>query len=77
MIFNWRLKLYNFLKKGDVLLGDRAFCAYADLVLIKSLDCDAVFRKHQSRKTSMRSFHLPDSDLNREVLKHQADFREK
>lgn len=47
-------KLYEFLKPGDVLLGDRAFCAYADLVKIKSLSCDAVFRKHQSRKTEMR-----------------------
>jgi hypothetical protein len=28
--------------------------AYADLVKIKSLNCDAVFRKHQSRKTEMR-----------------------
>ena len=47
-------KLYQFLNPGDVLLGDRAFCAYADLVKIKSLACDAVFRKHQSRKTEMR-----------------------
>jgi hypothetical protein len=46
-------KLSQFLNPLDVLLGDRAFCAYADLVLIKNLGCDAVFRKHQSRKTSM------------------------
>jgi Transposase DDE domain/Insertion element 4 transposase N-terminal len=46
-------KLYQFLNPKDVLLGDRAFCAYADLVAIKNLGCDAVFRKHQSRKTSM------------------------
>lgn len=46
-------KLYGFLNKRDVLLGDRAFCAYADLISRKNLDCDAVFRKHQSRKTSM------------------------
>lgn len=46
-------KLYQFLNPKDVLLGDRAFCAYADLVAIKNLECDAVFRKHQSRKTSM------------------------
>ncbi len=44
-------KLSKFLNKGDVLLGDRAFCAYADLVAIKNIECDAVFRKHQSRKT--------------------------
>ncbi|WP_375499824.1 hypothetical protein [uncultured Nostoc sp.] len=30
------------------------FCAYADLIAIKKIDCDAVFRKHQYRKTSMR-----------------------
>jgi Transposase DDE domain/Insertion element 4 transposase N-terminal len=47
-------KLYQFLHPLDILLGDRAFCAYADLVAIKKLDCDAVFRKHQSRTTSMR-----------------------
>lgn len=46
--------LYKFLQIKDVLLGDRAFCAYADLISITSLGCDAVFRKHQSRKTSMR-----------------------
>jgi len=47
-------KLYPFLNPLDVLLGDRAFCTYADLVSIKNLDCDAVFRKHQSRKTSIK-----------------------
>ena len=47
-------KLYEFLNPLDVLLGDRAFCAYADLISIKKLGCDAVFRKHQSRKTPMR-----------------------
>ena len=35
-------KLYQFLNPLDVLLGDRAFCAYADLILIKNLSCDAV-----------------------------------
>ncbi len=47
-------KLYSFLKPNDVLIGDRAFCAYADMFTIKKLDCDAVFRKHQSRTTTMR-----------------------
>ena len=47
-------KLYGFLNPLDVLLGDRAFCAYADLISIRNLGCDAVFRKHQSRKTPMR-----------------------
>jgi Transposase DDE domain len=47
-------KLYSFLKTNDVLLGDRALCAYADMVAITKLGCDAVFRKHQSRTTTMR-----------------------
>ncbi len=47
-------RLYSFLKPNDVLLGDRAFCAYADMVSIARLGCDAVFRKHQSRTTTMR-----------------------
>ncbi|WP_265270962.1 IS4 family transposase [Nostoc sp. KVJ3] len=47
-------RLYGFLKPNDVLLGDRAFCAYADIFTIKKLNCDAVFRKHQSRTTTMR-----------------------
>jgi hypothetical protein len=45
-------QLYQFLHPLDLLVGDRAFCAYADIVAIKNLDCDAVFRQHQSRKTS-------------------------
>ena len=56
-------RLYQFLNPYDILLGDRAFCAYADLVAIKKLDCDAVFRKHQSRKTSIRKGKIiGDSD---------------
>ncbi|MEH1918800.1 IS4 family transposase [Nostoc sp.] len=47
-------RLYGFLKPNDVLLGDRAFCAYADMVTITKLDCDAIFRKHQSRTTTMQ-----------------------
>ncbi|MHC5779008.1 IS4 family transposase [Nostoc sp.] len=46
-------QLYQFLNPLDILLGDRAFCAYADLVAIKKINCDAVFRKHRARKTSM------------------------
>ena len=47
-------QLYQFLKPLDILIGDRAFCAYADIVAIKNLNCDVVFRKHQARTTSMR-----------------------
>ncbi|MEH1826804.1 MAG: IS4 family transposase [Nostoc sp.] len=46
--------LYQFLNPLDILLGDRAFCAYADLISIKNINCDALFRKHQARKTTMQ-----------------------
>ncbi|WP_199345086.1 MULTISPECIES: transposase [Nostoc] len=47
-------KLYQFLNPLDILLGDRAFYAYADLVSIKNRNCDTVFSKHQARKSTMR-----------------------
>lgn len=47
-------RLYQFLAPSDVLLGDRAFCSYADLVFIKNHGCDAVFRKHQGRQTQRK-----------------------
>ena len=43
-------KLYRCLSFGDVLLGDRSFCSYADLAFIKNHQADAVFRKHQVNK---------------------------
>jgi hypothetical protein len=47
-------KLYQFLNPGDVLLGDRAFCSYADLVFLQNHQADAVFRKHQGRENNIR-----------------------
>ena len=47
-------RLYQFLNPGDVLLGDRAFCSYADLVFIQNHQADAVVRKHQGRKNEVR-----------------------
>ena len=47
-------RLYKYLNPGDVLLGDRAFCSYADIYFIQQRKCDAVFRKHQGRKNQMR-----------------------
>jgi hypothetical protein len=35
------------LRRGDVLLGDRAFCSFAHLVLLAAMSVDAVFRTHQ------------------------------
>lgn len=46
--------LYKFLNPGDGLLGDRAFCSYADLVFIQNHQADAVFRKHQSLKKEVQ-----------------------
>ncbi|WP_293087283.1 IS4 family transposase [Moorena sp. SIO4A1] len=39
-------RLYQFLHPNDVLLGDRAFCSYADLVFVQQRLADAVFRNH-------------------------------
>ncbi len=46
-------QIYQFLVPGDVLLGDCAFCSYADLVFIQNHGGDAVFRLSQSRKTTV------------------------
>jgi len=43
-------QLYQFLNPGDVLLGDCAFCSYADLFFIQKHSCDAVFRLSPTRK---------------------------
>ncbi len=43
-------QLYQFLNPGDVLLGDCAFCSYADLFFIQKHFCDAVFRLSPTRK---------------------------
>jgi len=45
--------LYHYLNPGDVLLGDCAFCSYADMVFIQNHDCDAVFRLSQTRKNEV------------------------
>jgi len=37
------------LHRGDVLLGDRAFCSFAHLVLLAAMSVDAVFRTHQAQ----------------------------
>ncbi|WP_250126516.1 IS4 family transposase [Chroococcidiopsis sp. CCMEE 29] len=45
--------LYQFLNPGDVLLGDCAFCSYADLIFIQNYNCDAIFRLSQARKNQV------------------------
>lgn len=42
--------IYQFLSPGDVLLGDCAFCSYADMFFIQNHACDAVFRLSPTRK---------------------------
>ena len=41
--------LWNILERGDVLLGDRGFCGFADFFLLKSKGVDCVMRKHGRR----------------------------
>jgi hypothetical protein len=62
--------LYEFLNPGDVLLGDRAFCSYADLVFVKHRQADTVFRKHQSRKQETRHGKIVGSH-DKEVVWHK------
>ncbi len=47
-------RLYQYLNPEDVLLGDRAFCSYADIYFVQQHQCDAVLRKHQGRKNQLR-----------------------
>ncbi|MEG3838579.1 MULTISPECIES: hypothetical protein [unclassified Microcoleus] len=39
----------------DVILADRAYGNYVDLVLVKQQGADAVFRKNHLRKTDLRA----------------------
>lgn len=50
--------LYEFFNPGDVLLGDRAFCSYADFYWIKNLGCDAVIRKNNGHLQNFETGYL-------------------
>jgi len=39
---------------GDIMLGDRAFCSYGELALLRRRGVDAVVRLHQARRTDFR-----------------------
>lgn len=41
--------LWRFLRPGDVALGDRGFCSYANFFLLAARGVDCVMRKHQRR----------------------------
>ncbi len=47
--------LYQFLNPEDVLLGDRAFCSYADFYWIKNIGCDAVIRKNDGHRQNFET----------------------
>ena len=47
-------QLWSHLKQGDVLLGDRGFCAYSELAALKCRGVDVVVRLHQARRADMR-----------------------
>lgn len=42
------------LTPGDVLVGDRIYCTYADIALLKQQQVDPIFRLHQARKVDFR-----------------------
>ncbi len=50
----WR-RLWNWLRPGDVIVGDRFYCTYVDLAGLVSRGCDAVCRLHQRRKVDWRT----------------------
>jgi hypothetical protein len=64
-IYDGRLlpRLLKWLKPGEVLLGDRAFCSYLNIHLLLSHQIDSVFRMHQRRSIDFRQGkHLGKSD---------------
>lgn len=71
-------RLYQFLSPGDVILGDRAFCSYADVVFVQNHACDAVFRDHQSRQyTDKRQRRTALSSYDRIEIWHKPKSRPK
>ena len=47
-------KLFDYLKVGDILIGDRGFCSYIDMLLLKMRGVDTVFRLHWARSANFR-----------------------
>ena len=46
--------LFHRFAPGDVVLGDRAYCAYTDMALLKGRGVHSVFRLHQRREADFR-----------------------
>ena len=42
--------LRAWLRRGDILVGDRGFCSFAHLAVLRTLGVDGVFRLHRARK---------------------------
>jgi hypothetical protein len=49
----WR-RLWHLFSPGDVVLGDRFYCSYAELASLRQRGVDGVFRLHQRRPTDFR-----------------------
>jgi len=47
-------ELLNHLLPGDIVLGDRAYCAYVSIGLLLERSVDCVFRLHQARPVDFR-----------------------
>jgi hypothetical protein len=61
------------LKAGDLIVGDRAFCAYAHLALLQAQQVAGLFRMHASRITSFSGRKSKDRQRRRRrkgVVKH-------
>ena len=46
--------MWHLLRPGDVVLGDRFYCTFADLAALIGRGCDGVFRLHQRRPADFR-----------------------
>jgi len=46
------------LRKGDIIVGDRAFCSFAHVATLAQKSIDAVFRMHQTFSTTVRQKKL-------------------
>jgi hypothetical protein len=49
----WR-ELWPVLSPGEIVLGDRFYCTFYDLVGVMQRGCDALFRLHQARPADLR-----------------------
>ena len=48
-------QLWQHLDSGDILLGDRIYCSYFEIALLRQRGIDVVLHKHQSRRTDFRT----------------------